>query len=236
MPSSDEDDMFVYHLRIALKSLRRNPWLTALLIFAVALGICISTSFTTMRHVLAKDPLPRGRSEVLHYVRMDSWDPKRPYLADDPKSLPTMLTYRDARSIMESKIPTRQTPTFLASLFVFPDAGAGRPFPAGIRMVMSDFFPMFAVPFRYGSGWDHAADAKPEQVVVIDDATNEKLFAGKNSIGRSIRIGYAGDPVADADGAADAGLPGEELFVGGVSDCPSRLPLRLGGVGPSRPC
>jgi putative ABC transport system permease protein len=181
--------MLLYHLRIATKSLRRNPWLTALLIFAVALGICISTSFTTMRHVLTKDPLPRGRSAVLHYVRMDSWDPKRAYLADDPKSLPTMLTYRDARSIMESKIPTRQTPTFQASLFVFPDPGAGRPFPAGIRMVMSDFFPMFSVPFHYGSGWDHAADAKPEQVVVIDDATNEKLFAGKNSVGRSLRIG-----------------------------------------------
>jgi putative ABC transport system permease protein len=180
--------MLLYHFRIAAKSLRRNPFLTSLLVFAVALGICIATSFTTLRHVLTKDPLPRGRSAVLHYVRMDSWDPKRAYLADDPKSIPPMLSYRDARGLMESKIPVRQTATYQTQLFVFPEGKGERPYPENIRMVFSDFFPMFAVPFRYGSGWDKAADAKPEPVVVIDNATNEKLFAGKNSVGRQIRI------------------------------------------------
>ena len=31
--------MLLYHLRIATKSLRRNPFLSALLVFAIALGI-----------------------------------------------------------------------------------------------------------------------------------------------------------------------------------------------------
>jgi putative ABC transport system permease protein len=44
------------------------------------------------------------------------------------------------------------------------------------------------VPFQYGSGWDKRADAKPEPVVVIDDATNKKVFGGANSVGKSIRI------------------------------------------------
>jgi putative ABC transport system permease protein len=180
--------MFLYHLRIAAKSLRRNPYLSGLLIFAVALGICISTSFTTLRHVLVKDPLPRGRSAVLYYVRMDNWDPKRAYNADDPHSLPTQISYRDARVLLESKIPTRQTATYRSSMFVFPDAKNVRPFPADIRMVFSDFFPMFALPFEYGSGWSRADDGKPEPVVVIDHDTNEKLFAGQNSVGRSIRL------------------------------------------------
>jgi putative ABC transport system permease protein len=181
--------MLLYHLRIAAKSLRRNPFLSTLLIFAVALGICIATSFTTLRHVLAKDPLPRGRSEVLHYVRMDNWDPKRAYNADDPKSLPTQVSYRDARVLLESKIPTRQTATYSSNFFVFPDPKIGRPYPVSVRLVFSDFFPMFAVPFQYGSGWDKAADAKPEQIIVIDHDTNEKLFAGRNSVGRSVRLG-----------------------------------------------
>lgn len=180
--------MLLYHLRIAAKSLRRNPYLSALLIFAVALGICVSTSFTTLRHVVAKDPLPRGRSAVLYYVRMDNWDPKRAYVADDPKSLPTQISYRDARVLLESKIPTRQTATYHASMFVFPDSKSVRPYPTDIRMVFSDFFPMFALPFEYGSGWSGADDAKPEPVVVIDHDTNEKLFAGQKSVGRSIRL------------------------------------------------
>jgi hypothetical protein len=41
-------------------------------------------------------------------VRLDTWDPTRAYNPDDPKSLPVMLTYRDARALMNSKIPTRR--------------------------------------------------------------------------------------------------------------------------------
>jgi putative ABC transport system permease protein len=55
-------------------------------------------------------------------------------------------------------------------------------------MTFSDFFTMFDIPFRYGSGWDKAADAKPEQVVVIDEATNQKMFGGGNNVGKSIRL------------------------------------------------
>jgi putative ABC transport system permease protein len=181
--------MLLYHLRIAAKSLRRNPFLTTVLVFAVALGICISTAFTTLRHVLAKDPLPRGRSSVLHLVRLDNWDPKRAFRADDPLSLPPQLTYRDARALMESKLPLRQSAAFTSNFFVFPDPKAGRPYPVDVRLVFSDFFPMFSVPFQYGGPWDKTADARPEPVVVIDSATNEKLFAGKNSVGHSVRIG-----------------------------------------------
>ena len=179
--------MIGYHIRIGLKSLRRNPILSALLIGAIALGICVSTTFIALRHVYEKDPLP-GKSGNLFYVRMDSWDPARAYVADDPKSLPTMITYRDMRSLMRSTIPTRQTGMFLAQMFAHPDPAHGHPFAMNIRMVFSDFFPMFDIPFRYGSGWDKAADAKPEQVVVIDETTNQRVFGGGNSVGRTIRL------------------------------------------------
>jgi putative ABC transport system permease protein len=44
------------------------------------------------------------------------------------------------------------------------------------------------MPFRYGGPWTKEADAKPEQVVVIDHETNEKLFGGANSVGKMVRI------------------------------------------------
>jgi putative ABC transport system permease protein len=47
---------------------------------------------------------------------------------------------------------------------------------------------MFDIPFQYGSGWDKAADAKPEQVIVIDAAMNQKLFGGGNSVGKTVRV------------------------------------------------
>ena len=58
-------NMLAYNIRIAAKSLRRNPYLTALLLAAIALGICVSTTFTTLRHAFAKDPLPGKSSKSL---------------------------------------------------------------------------------------------------------------------------------------------------------------------------
>lgn len=180
--------MLLYHIKIALKSLRRNPVLTAVLIGAIGLGICVATTFVALRHVLGKDPLP-AKSSQLFNVRLDNWDPARAWNAEDPKSLPTQITYRDMRALMESKIPTRQTGTYRTRFFIFPESKSARPYNANIRMVFSDFFTMFNVPFKYGGPWDKAADAKPEPVVVIDEATNEKVFGGANSVGRTLRIG-----------------------------------------------
>ncbi len=179
--------MLLYDIRTAVRSLRRNPILSALLIGAIALGICVSTSFIALRHLLERDPLP-GKSHTLFNVRMDSWDPQRAYVAEDPTSLPSQITYRDMRALMQSKIPTRQTGTFYTRSFIFPDPKVGRPYSENVRLAFSDFFTMFDIPFQYGSGWDKAADAKPEPVVVIDQTTNQRLFGGVNSVGRTIRI------------------------------------------------
>lgn len=179
--------MLLYNIRIGVKSLRRNPILTSLLIAAIALGICVSTTFIALRHIYERDPLP-GKSDTLFYTRLDNWDPARAYNADDPKSLPNMITYRDLRELMKSGIPTHQAGMYVASMFAHPDPRIGRPFRAFIRMTFSDFFTMFEVPFRYGSGWDKAADGKPEQVVILNEEMNQKLFGGGNSVGRTIRF------------------------------------------------
>ena len=179
--------MLAYNVRIAFKSLRRNPYLTALLLAAIALGICISTTFTSLRHAFAKDPLP-GHSSKLFYVRMDNWDPAQPYPGEDPHSLPPQISYRDMQELMKSQIPTRQSGSFTSRLFVTPDPKIGRPYDEGVRLVFSDWFAMFEAPFQYGGAWDHKADAKPEAVAVIDDATNKKLFGGTNSVGKNVRI------------------------------------------------
>jgi putative ABC transport system permease protein len=184
--------MFAYNLRIAIKSLRRHPLLTGVIIAGIALGICASTTFTTVRHMFARDPLP-GRSSRIFYVRMDNWDPATPYPDDgtgtNPHHVPPQVAYRDAMELMRSNIPVRQSVMFAANVTVFPEKRVARPFSDRGRMVFSDFFTMFGVPFHYGGPWDRRADAKAEQVAVIDDATNQKLFGGINSVGKRLRLG-----------------------------------------------
>lgn len=180
--------MLLYNVKIAAKSLARNPILTALLIGAIALGICVSTTFIALRHVFEKDPLEGNKSSTLFNIRLDTWDPTRAYDPEDPKSLPSMLTWRDVQGLMKSPIPVRQTPAYKTTMFVFPDPKAGRPFRQDVRLVVTDFFGMFDVPFRYGGPWDKAADAKPEPVIVIGEEMNERLFGGANSVGRTVRL------------------------------------------------
>jgi putative ABC transport system permease protein len=185
--------VLAYNARIATKSLKRNPVLTAIIILGIALGICATTTFTTVRHMFARDPLP-GKSDKLFYVRMDNWDPANAYPTSDngpknPHPLPPTLAFRDVTELMRSNIPARQTASYFANLAVYPERRISRPYQAQVRLVTSDFFPMFDVPFEYGHGWDKRADANAEQVLVIDHATNEKLFGGANSVGKRLRVG-----------------------------------------------
>lgn len=181
--------MLAYNLRLAWKSLRRNPILSVLIIGGIALGVAISTAFITVYHVFSEDPLP-GRSANLYYVQMDNWDPRTPSHSHQ-SGVPPQIPYRDMRALMRNGLPVRHGGNFRSALYVFPEDPRVRPSQEPVRMVFSDFFPMFEVPFRYGSGWSKAADgsaAGAEPVVVINSALNDRLFGGANSVGKTLRI------------------------------------------------
>lgn len=177
--------MFTYHLKIAATSLRRNPILTALLIAGIALGICVSTAFVTLQHMFTQELVP-GKTDELFYVRLDTWgkDVKR----FGERTIPDQVTYKDAVALMRSPVPLRQTPTFITTLFVHPDPKVARPYQPQIRVTNSDLFTMFNMPFKYGGPWPKSIDTKPEQVIVIDQPTNAKLFGGTNSVGKTVRL------------------------------------------------
>ena len=178
--------MLLYNLRLAWKSVLRHPALSGLIVAGIALGVAVSTSFVTIWHVLAADPIP-GKSDRLHYVRVNAWGGVEPY--DEEGNPPALMTWQDMRRLLgASDIPVRQTASFRALAYVRPQQPGQRPFQEPLRMTTADFFPMFDAPFRYGSGWDRAADAKPEAVAVIGSDLNGRLFGGKDSVGSTIRL------------------------------------------------
>ncbi len=179
--------MLAYQLRLALKSLRRNPILSSLLVGGIALGIAVSMVFVTARYRLAGNPIPH-KSEVLHHVQMDSWNPETAWDDDDPTEPPNQLTFTEAMAVKGSEIPTLSTISFKASLTIHPDVEGMRPYREVVRMTYGEFFPMFDVPFQYGGGWDQGADRAPEAVIVIDGETNQKLFGGGDSVGKHLRV------------------------------------------------
>jgi putative ABC transport system permease protein len=180
--------MILFHLKLALLSLRNTPRTSLISVLAIALGIGVATSMTTIHYVFAQNPLPE-KSEVLFNVRIDTWDPDSEFFAVAPGEPPKAVTYQDMAGMMESTIPRHQTGVGNARIYVFPGGDIIKPYQTVVQLVHADFFPMFDVPFRYGTGWTGDADRTREAVIVLSREANDKLFGGRDSVGELIRLG-----------------------------------------------
>jgi len=174
--------MFKYNIKLALKSMRRNPVMTALMVAAIAVGIGVSMTTLTVFYMMSSNPIPE-KSDVLFAITLDSWNPLRPFDEDEPERAPHQLTFHDAERLVKLAKGKRQTAMFESSLIIEPLDQDDLPFEAGARVTSGDFFAMFNVPFIYGGGWDKSADAAAEPVVVLSRQLNERLFGGEDSVG-----------------------------------------------------
>jgi putative ABC transport system permease protein len=174
--------MFKYNIKLALKSMRRNPIMTALMVAAIAVGIGVSMTTLTVFYMMSSNPIPE-KSDVLFAITIDSWNPLRSFDEDEPERAPHQVTFHDAERLMTLGKGKRQTAMFESSLIIEPVNADDLPFEAGARVTGGDFFEMFNVPFLHGSAWDKSADEAAEPVVVLTRKLNERLFGGVNSVG-----------------------------------------------------
>ena len=174
--------MFKYNIKLALKSMRRNPMMTALMVAAIAVGIGVSMTTLSVFYMMSSNPIPE-KSDVLFGITLDSWDPLRPFSENKPERAPHQLTFQDAERLLAFGEGKRQTAMFETSLIIEPEGEDELPFEAGARVTHGDFFAMFQVPFIFGSGWDANADTAAEQVVVLTRKLNDRIFGGENSVG-----------------------------------------------------
>lgn len=177
--------MFIYYLKLALKSIRRTPWLSGLMVAAIALGIGASMTTITVNYLMSSDPIPE-KSDQLYYVQLDSWSPFS--AAREPNEPPDQLTWRDATNLMRANKALRQTANASTAGVIQPENKDTKPFMASIRLNFADFFPMFNSPFLYGQGWQQEDDQARKQVIVLSKRINDRVFGGGNSVGRSISV------------------------------------------------
>ena len=174
--------MFAYYLDLAIRSLRRNQVLTALMVLAIAVGIGASMTTLTVVHLLSGDPLP-GRSGTIFFPQVDP--------SPDPgaKSQPRdMMDYRSAMDLWSARRADRQTLISDISLKLTAPELKQPPLMASVLTTTADFFSMFAVPLRYGHPWSAEDDARRGRSVVISADLNDKLFGGADSTGRTLRL------------------------------------------------
>jgi putative ABC transport system permease protein len=177
--------MFGYYLDLALRSLRRNKVLTALMVLAIGLGIGASMTMLTVLHVMTADPIP-DRSARLFYPQIDPKSTENYTKGEEP---PDQFTWIDAMNLLHAHKGARQVAMTGGQVTVRPPQGAGRAFYADARYATADFFAMFEVPFAHGNGWTADDDDKQARVAVISRSLADKLYGAEHAVGQSLHLG-----------------------------------------------
>jgi putative ABC transport system permease protein len=180
--------MFGYYLKLALRSLRRNVVLTALMVIAIGVGIGASMTMLTIFRAASGDPIPQ-KSAQLFVPQIDNFGPQPNAPPQSEDQLPNDLTYADAMALMRAHAAFHQAAMYATTVSITPPDASQIPIQGYARATYGDFFPMFDVPFEYGAPWGRVEDDAHASVVVLTRALNDRLFGGANSVGRTLTIG-----------------------------------------------
>lgn len=176
--------MFAYYFQLGMRSLKRNPALTTLMVMAIAFGVAASMITWSVFRVVSGNPIP-WKSSQLYNVQIDNRGPQYDYANNEP---PEALNYTDALALLQAHKAVHQTLLYDVELSVLPEGTHELPINASGYATNADFFTMFDVPFKYGAPWAVTDDDAHAAVAVISDDLNQKLFGGANSVGRDVTL------------------------------------------------
>lgn len=178
--------MLLYSMRLAFKNLGNRPGLTALTIGAIAIGLALLTTMTTMNYQSLKIPMYEQRHQK-NTVLIDSRE-KEARAANRIFRVPR-LTYQDTINLYNDKSIDVEK-TYLWKSFAYLNDVNGKVHPREVRTMagLSNFFSFFDAPFLYGSGWSKSDDESASPVIVLSYNMNRHFFNGENSVGKTLRI------------------------------------------------
>jgi putative ABC transport system permease protein len=230
--------LFGYHVRLALRSLRREPVVSAVMLVALALGNGVWSM--SMAQQLRFEGYEVALAPSLHQVEVlrprdasavfDAGARENPYLAPRAIQERTQQSYPDARALAASAVPVRQSLGIRSEVVVErPDDARGAVVKMA-RFTNAAFFSMFERPFAAGGRWPEAADAGGAGVVVLGHATGRALFPRGDAVGRTVTIeGRPYRVTGVLAGYQPLNAPWQLLIIGGSEDA---LFLPLGDFEP----
>jgi putative ABC transport system permease protein len=177
--------MFAYYFKLGVRSLRRNPVLTALMIITLAVGVAASVSTLIILHMMSNDPIPQKSARL--FVPLIDPDPLEGYTPGQRQD-DIQITYQDAINILKGAPGVRRTALYGVAGSVEPPRREIPPFSMGGLAPTRDFFAMFDVPFAYGQAWTEADEARGADVVVLSRPMAEKLFGDVNPVGKRLNL------------------------------------------------
>jgi len=177
--------MFSYYFKLGLRSLRRNPALTALMVLTLAIGVAASVSTLTILHMMSGDPIPQKSDRL--FVPIFDVAPVDNYKPGD-KLRENQVSYPDVMNLLKSGQGVRRTGLFGISAPIEPPRKDLPVFSSNGMAPTRDFFAMFEVPFLHGQAWSVQDDERGADVVVLSREISEKLFGAADPVGRRINV------------------------------------------------
>ncbi len=177
--------MLMHYFSLGLRTLRRNPVLTLLMVLTLAVGVAASVSTLTILHVMNGNPIPH-KSARLFVPLLDVGQAKGFVAGSEPDD--NQSTYKDAVAFLASGMGQRRTAMYNVGAAVQPERADLAVFRTQGLAPTLDFFAMFEVPFLHGGPWSAQADDSGVDVVVLSQALSEKLFGQDNPVGKRVRM------------------------------------------------
>ena len=178
--------MFRYYLLLGLRSLRRNPALTALMVITLAVGVAASVATLTIWHVMSGNPIPHKSDRLI--VPLLDVAQARGYVPGAKEQYNDQSTYKDVMNYLRSGQGARRTALYEIGGSIEP---ARREDPVmqleGIATTR-EFFPMFEVPFKHGQPWTAADDERAGRVAILSKARAGEIFGKDDPVGKRFRM------------------------------------------------
>ena len=177
--------MFRYYFLLGVRSLRRNPALTALMVLTLAVGVAASVSTLTILHMMSSDPIPQKSSRL--FVPLIDNGPVEGYTpGEDPEDI--QISYKDALNLLKGGQGVRRTALYGLQAPMQPPRKDIPPFNVTGLAPTRDFFAMMDVPFIHGQAWTEQDDARGADVVVLSREIAEKLYGDADPVGQLIAL------------------------------------------------
>ncbi|MDQ6647195.1 MAG: ABC transporter permease [Pseudomonadota bacterium] len=176
--------MFSYYLKLGLRSLRRNPVLTGLMIITVAFGVAASMTTYSVLRGMSGDPIP-WKSSKLFFPQIDVWGPQARNGRSEPAGA---MDYIDAAALLRGHRAPKQAAIYGIAPTVYPKDPQRKSVATQGHAVSADFFSMAEPTFLYGSAWSANDEEHRSRLAVISKLLNQRLFGGVDSVGKEIHL------------------------------------------------